>query len=96
LESPDGSKEVKIDVYEAFRMLQNLEKLPSEDAKWKKILEWLSKKLDIPEEDLAENMAIAFQNAIIELVEKSSDKLSKQFFSTVSWDDSTQAFQETI
>ena len=95
VETPDGSKRVRIDVFAAYRILVEAEKRPSEADRWQYVLHWLAEQLEVDPSLLAESNAIMFHNAILQLVKKLNEELSQDFFQTASWDDSTPAFQTT-
>ncbi len=63
LETNEGHS-TKIDVYEARRMLEQAQKQPNEELRWKMVLDWLATKLTADRESMAENMAIDFHEAI--------------------------------
>ena len=64
LKSPDGNTGAKIDIFEARRMLETAEKEPTEKDRVNKVLDYLANKLTLDKNDLAENMAYEFQDAI--------------------------------
>lgn len=78
LQTPDGAKQVKIDVYEARRALDDAGKQPSEDMRQNAILQWLAKKLGVDRTTLAENMALEFNDAIVRLVVRLNEDRQKK------------------
>lgn len=96
LQSPDGATKFNIDVFVARRMLNDAEKQPTEEARWGKVLTWLGEKLSIQPELLAENMAIVFNNAVMELHNRVVPELKKEHFKTASLGESIPASQEAI
>lgn len=78
LQTPDGAKQVKIDVYEARRLLEDAGKQPSEGLKQNAILQWLAKKLEVDRTALAENMALEFNDAIVRLVVRLNEERQKK------------------
>lgn len=90
-----GNTEVKIDIFEARRMLVDASKQPTEQAKWKHIRDWLATKLGIPSEMLAESNALEFNNMVLSVADKFVETLSKNIDGMLYSQQPTQASQET-
>lgn len=84
LQSSDGSKQAKLDVYAARRMLEEAERQPTPEAHNKAILDWLAGKLQCERDSLAENMAIELNDCIVKLVEKLNSERQKKTEQTAS------------
>jgi len=68
LESADGSARARIDIYEARRLIETAFKKPDESSRWALVKEWLSKKLGVPIEQIAESTALEFNDLICKRV----------------------------
>lgn len=82
LESPDGTKRERIDLYKARRMLEEAGKQPTEQARCDLILKWIADKLQLEFNDLAESMAVEFNNFVCKEVERVKEQLSKKLGET--------------
>lgn len=90
-----GTTEVKIDIFEARRMLVEANKQPNEQLKWKHIREWLASKLGVPNEMLAESNALEFNNMVLRVADKFVENLSKNIEGMLYSQQPTQASPET-
>ncbi len=93
--TPDGEHRALIDVYEAWRFLEDCRKQPSEDKRWEVVRAWLAKKLDVAPDQLGESSARAFHEAIYAIGNKTQDHLKKTALSIASCQQPTQESQET-
>lgn len=90
LKSPDGNTGIKIDIFEARRMLETAEKKPTEKDRVTEVLSYLAEKLSLNKDDLAENMAYEFQDAINRCVIASLESRKKRLAQIVSSPGSTK------
>lgn len=95
LRSPDGLTEAKIDVYKARRLLEEAEKQPSEELRWKVIIKFLGEQLNVNGDTLAESSAIEFHECINRAVIALNDERKKRLSNIASLPDSTPASQTT-
>lgn len=84
LESPDGQKSVRKDLYVVRRMLRDAEKKPSEEERWSFVLDWLAKEWEIDRDTLTENMAVHLNNSVMALVTEKNKELAKENFTHAS------------
>lgn len=91
LELPDGNS-ARVDVCEAWRFLEDANKKPSQDQRWKTIKEFLATKLQVPIESLAESTAWQFHETVVALGTQVKEQIRKNCVSIVS---SQQPIQES-
>jgi hypothetical protein len=73
-----GSKEARLDVYKARRVLDDAERKPSEELRWAAILSYLSTALNVPQDELAESSALEFHEVIVTIVSKLNEERKKK------------------
>lgn len=83
LQSPDGSTKVNVDIFEARRKLEEAQQQPTQELRWKMVLEYLAERLHMKPDSLAENMALEFYECIQRCVIKSLDDRKKKLDSIV-------------
>lgn len=96
VQSPDGEKSAKFDVYEARRMLEDAGRSPTEDARENTILKYLAGKLDVPQESMAKSTALEFNDAIVALVKRLNEERQKKTLQMLSSLTFTQESPATI
>lgn len=84
IESSDGQHKARIDVYEARRALEEACRQPNDGLRNDAILNWLSGKLQVAREQLAENMALEFNDCIAAVVERLNEERKKKAERTAS------------
>lgn len=78
LATADGQHKARVDVYEARRVLDDAEKQPNETLRQNAILNWLAKKLEVARDDIAENMAMEVNDAIVRIVIRLNEQRQKK------------------
>lgn len=78
LQSHDGSKEVSVDVFEAWRMLGEAQGQPSEAKRWGVIQSWIAERLQVPVGLISESAAFEFNEVVIALGKKIREDISKK------------------
>lgn len=82
---PDGSKFANVDLYEAWRFLSDVaDRKPDQEQKWECIRTWLSKKLEVSYEEIAENQARQFSEVVYGIGKVAEDKMRSFVQSIVS------------
>ena len=94
LQSADGSAKARVDVYEARRMLIDAEKHTDAD-RWATILEWLEQQLGVPASSLPENIALDFNNLVVQVVNQLDEERKKKLASIAFLRPSTPASPAT-
>lgn len=79
-----GEHSASIDVYEATRMLRDAAKQPNELAQFQVILSWLASKLGVKKEQLAENIALDFNDMVVAVAKELNEARKKNCASIVS------------
>lgn len=77
-------KEVLIDVYAARRMLEQAAKQPSEEDRYRTIMQWIAQQCQVPVLSLAENMALEFNDMVTAVVIQLNSVRSKKSESIAS------------
>lgn len=76
--APDGVTSFRIDVYEAWRFLEAAKQSPSEDARWKKIIKYLSEKFGSADDQVSESMARDFADHVYSIGASKDAELKKK------------------
>lgn len=84
VETSDGSKSARIDVYKARRFLEEASKQANEEQRWVTVTKWLADKLAVQPDELAENVAWEFHECVAALVQKIRGVISEQSSSIAS------------
>jgi len=84
LTTPDGETSVKVDIFEARRMLEKAQQQPTQSGRVRFIIDYLAEKLSLSNSDLAENMALEFTECINRCIIKSLDDRKKKLEAIVS------------
>lgn len=89
LETPEQPDGVRLDVYEARRVLADAQSKKTEAERFELILTYLAGKLQCDRSQLAENQAIDFNDLIVATVGKLAEERKKKAASIVSFPVST-------
>lgn len=84
LQSSDGSKQAKLDVYAVRRMLQDAERQPTQELHHDAILKFIADALDCDRYTLAENMALEVNDSVVLLITKLNSERQKKTEQTAS------------
>lgn len=95
LTSPDGTTSVSVDVYVARRVLEEAEKEPTEEMRWKRVISFIAEQLKIEPALLAESTALEFHECINRIVIRNNADRKKKLQSIVALPDSTPASPTT-
>lgn len=84
LEAHDGSSKTMVDVMEAWRFLEDANKKPNQEARWKSIRCYLAEKMKVQPELIAESTAWEFHDVIVKLGQVCREQHRKNLDSIVS------------
>lgn len=90
LEIEVGEKITKIDVFAANRVLEEAQKQPGQDQRWRAIAKYLETTLGIPQGSLAENQVVTFNQAVIKKYDEAWEIISKKVAGIASSQQSTK------
>ncbi len=82
--SADKSREVLIDVFEAWRFLIEAQKEVSEAGQWGKVRDFLCSRLQVPPEEVSENVCWQFHETVVAIANAECDTLKKTAKQTAS------------
>ena len=94
LQSADGSAKARVDVYEARRMLLEAQNLGEAD-RWATVQEWIEQQLSVDPGSITENIAIDFNNLVVDVANKLDDDRKKKLASIAFLRPSTPASPAT-
>ena len=78
LQSDDGSKEARIDVYEAHSMLIEAGRQPTEEKKWEYIAKWIAERLGCELTSLGRGSLYEFNDTVVALANKRLEERKKK------------------
>lgn len=76
--TPDKTRTVLFDIFEAWRALGQNAKQPTEDKRWETNRRYLAEKFEISIDDISESMAREFNEVIVTLGTKLQDQCAKK------------------
>lgn len=77
VETSDGSKQARIDVFNMWRKLIDCDKKPTPDQKWEAVSALLADALGVDKSQVVESQAVMFWEAIIKIGKQEEAELKK-------------------